>query len=59
MTEEKRKGFTYFVSREQIDAYRKWPIERRLLWLFQANKIRRALPAKVIELQDAFRKGEI
>ncbi len=58
MTEQK-KGYTYTVSREQIDEYRKWPVERRLKWLFQANKMRNLLPKKTIEIQEAFRQGKI
>lgn len=56
---KKAKGFAYFVSREQIDEYRKWPLERRLRWLFLANKLRRSLPARTVELQEAFRSGKI
>jgi hypothetical protein len=52
-------GFTYAVSWEQIDEYRKWPPDRRLKWLFQANKMRRLLPQKTIEIQEAFRQGKI
>jgi hypothetical protein len=59
MMEEKKKGFAYFVSREQIDEYRLWPMERRLQWLFLANKMRKSLPRKTIELQEAFRQGKI
>jgi len=58
MTEQK-KGYTYTVSREQIDEYKKWPVERRLKWLFQANKMRKLLPKKTIEIQEAFRQGKI
>jgi hypothetical protein len=54
-----QKGFGYFVSREQIDEYRLWPMERRLQWLFLANKMRRFLPKKTIEIQEAFREGKI
>jgi hypothetical protein len=54
-----RKGFTYVVSREQIDEYRSWSIERRLQWLYHANKLRRLLPRNVIELQEAFRQAKI
>ena len=57
--EEKKKGFAYFVSREQIEEYRRWPLERRLQWLFFANKMRRFLPPRTIELQNAFREGKI
>jgi hypothetical protein len=58
MTEQK-KGYTYTVSREQIDEYRTWPLDRRLKWLFQANKLRRFLPKKTIEIQEAFRQGKM
>jgi hypothetical protein len=57
--EEQRKGFTYTVSKEQLDDYRKWPIERRLKWLYYANKMRRFLPQKTIEIQELFRSGKI
>jgi len=56
---EQRKGFAYTVSREQIDEYRKWPLERRLQWLFLANKMRKSLSRKTIELQEAFRQAKI
>jgi hypothetical protein len=54
-----KKGFSYTVSSEQVHDYRKWPIERRLEWLFLANKMRKFLPRKTIELQEAFRQGKI
>ena len=57
--EEKRRGFTYYVSQEQMDEYRSWPIERRLQWLYLGNKLRKLLPRETIEIQEAFRKGEI
>jgi hypothetical protein len=56
---EQKKGFTYTVSREQMDEYRTWPLDRRLKWLFQANKMRRLLPKKTIEIQEAFRQAKI
>jgi len=59
MMSEQKKGFTYTVSREQIDEYRTWPLDRRLKWLFQANKMRKFLPKKTIEIQEAFRQGKI
>jgi len=55
----KKKGFSYVVTREQIDEYRRWSIERRLQWLFLANKMRKSLPRKTIELQEAFRQAKI
>jgi hypothetical protein len=61
--EEKRisepKGFDYHVSQEQIDEYRTWPYARRLEWLLAGNRLRQALPRRIIELQDKFRRGEI
>jgi hypothetical protein len=30
--EEERKGVTDYISQEQIDEYRSWPMERRLKW---------------------------
>ncbi len=56
---EERKGFSYHLTRDQLDEYRFWPIERRLKWLFVANKMRRYLPKKTIEIQEAFRQGKI
>jgi hypothetical protein len=58
MTGQKR-GFTYTVSREQIIEYRTWPLARRLKWLFLANKMRKLLPQKTIEIQEAFRQAKI
>jgi len=57
--EEQKRGFSYFVNRDQIDEYRSWTIERRLQWLFLANKMRKFLPRKIIEIQEAFRQGKI
>jgi hypothetical protein len=59
MKEVQNKGFTYTVSKEQIDEYTTWSVDRRLKWLFQANKMRRFLPKKTIEIQEAFRQGKI
>ncbi len=57
--EKEKKGFTYYVSQEQIDEYRRWPMERRLRWLYLGNKLRKSLPRKTIEIQEAFRQGKI
>jgi len=59
MMEEERKGFSYSVSREQIDEYLTWTIERRLAWLLLGNKLRKELPEKTREIQDAFREGRL
>ena len=59
MVNKQRKGFSYYVSQEQIDEYRSWPIERRLKRLLLANKMRKHLPKKTIEIQEAFRQGKL
>jgi hypothetical protein len=59
MKKRQGKGFSYTVSREQIDEYCKWSIGRRLQWIFQGNRIRKLLPKKTIEIQEAFREGKI
>jgi hypothetical protein len=56
---EKKKGFSYILTKEQIDEYCSWSIERRLKWLLIANKMRRYLPKKTIEIQETFREGKI
>jgi hypothetical protein len=56
---KERKGFSYVLSREQIAEYRAWSLERRLKWLYIANKLRKELPPKTIEIQEAFRQGKL
>lgn len=56
---EEKKGFSYILTEEQIEEYRSWSVERRLKWLFIANKLRRFLPEKTIGIQEAFRQGKI
>ena len=53
------KGFDYHVSQEQIEEYSTWPYSRRLEWLLAGNRLRQALPRRIIEIQDKFRRGEI
>ena len=55
----KPKGFDYHVRQEQIDEYRTWSYERRLEWLLAGNRLRQALPRRIIEIQNKFRRGEI
>jgi hypothetical protein len=52
-------GFSYTVPWEQVEEYRSWPYERRLQWLMMGNLLRKSLPRKTIEIQDAFRRGII
>ena len=49
-------GYAGMVSRQTIEEYRKWPMERRLRWLMAGIRLRRSLPEKTVALQDAFRK---
>jgi hypothetical protein len=55
----KNKGFDYHLSIKAIREYQKMPVEKRLLWLYQMNLLRKAYPKKIIELQDKFREGKI
>ena len=56
---KKRKGFGYVLTYDQIETYLTWPIERRLQWLFVANKMRMSLPQKTRAIQEAFRQARI
>ena len=56
---EPRKGFYYHVSQAQIEEYRTWSYTRRLEWLLAGNRLRQALPRRIVEIQDLFRRGEI
>jgi hypothetical protein len=56
---KQRKGFGYVLTQGQIETYRSWSIERRLQWLFVANKMRMSLPPKTRAIQEAFRQARI
>lgn len=53
------KGFSYDVDIKMIREYQKIPLEKRLVWLYQLNLLRKSYPKRIIELQDKFRRGEI
>ena len=55
----KGKGFHYSVDPDQIDRYKKLPLEQRLKWLICGNKLRKSLPERTISIQNAFREGKI
>ena len=55
----KNKGFDYYVSLKAIREYQDLVIEKRLLWLYQVNLLRKAYPERIIELQNKFRDGKI
>lgn len=56
---DETKGFSYYVSDEQLKEYGSWPLEKRLAWLYAGNKLRKQLPEKNREIQDAFRRGDM
>lgn len=53
-----KKGFDYFLAKEQIEEYRRTPLELRLQWLYMGNQLRMGYDKKIIEVQDRFREGE-
>lgn len=54
---KEEKGFSYFVSMKKIREFQKIPIEKRLAWLYEGNKLRKYYPQKTIEIQEKFRRG--
>jgi len=53
-------GFSYHVTDEQIEAYRKLPPEERLRWLEEAQEfIYKALSKEKWEILQKFRRGDI
>lgn len=52
-------GFGYHLTLKRIREYQRMPIEKRLVWLYQGNLLRKAYPKRIIELQDKFREGKI
>lgn len=53
---EKKRGFKYYLTDEQLRRYREKPLELRLAWLYQGNVLRMHLPREIKERQDLFRK---
>lgn len=53
-----KKGFDYFLTKEQIEEYCRTPLELRLQWLYMGNQLRMGYDKKIIEIQDRFREGE-
>lgn len=57
---ETRKGYTYYVTDEQIERYRRLTPEQKLNWLEEANAfINKFLPERSRQLQKMFREGKI
>ncbi|MBI5886070.1 MAG: hypothetical protein HZB85_05750 [Deltaproteobacteria bacterium] len=59
MKRPKDVGFDYYLSKEAIKEYGRKPLVLRLKWLYMGSLLRRSSPAKVVELQEEFRKGRI
>jgi len=59
MKKTKETGFDYYLSMKTIREYGKKPPLLRLQWLYMGCLLRRATPAKVVKLQEEFRKGRI
>lgn len=55
----KPKGYSYTVDVERLLDYARWPIGKKLRWLFLGNKLRRSLPRRTLQVQDAFREGKL
>lgn len=55
----KNSGFGYHLTLKKIREYQKIPIEKRLVWLYQGNLLRKSYPKRIIELQNKFREGKI
>lgn len=57
---EKRGGFSYHYTTEQIQAFQKLSIEQRLKWVEDMNKfLFKFMPAKSKEICEKFRQGKI
>jgi len=55
----KKGGFSYTLSLKRIRDYSRWPLDRRLAWLYQGNLLRMVYPKQIREIQEKFRKGEL
>jgi len=56
--QKKLTGFYYYVDDEKIKEYKKMPLELRLNWLYQLNKLRKYYPKDIIRKHEEFRKGK-
>jgi len=52
-------GFDYFLDEKILRDYRRKPLRLRLRWLYEANKLRKHYPKKIIQLQQSFRHPEV
>ncbi len=57
---EKRRGFHYTVSLEDIRAYKKLPLKDKLTWLEEANQFsHKMIRGRTRRIWEAFRQGRI
>lgn len=60
MSESPEKGYTYYVTDEQIERYRRLTPEQKLNWLEEANGFtNKFLPERSRKLHRLFREGKI
>ncbi|MEW6618732.1 MAG: hypothetical protein AB1422_05210 [bacterium] len=59
MEKNKKGGFEYYLTNEQIEDYNNWPVEMRLKWLSEFNALRKYYPKEIIESHEKFRSGEL
>lgn len=60
MNEPTVKGYSYYVTDEQIRKYRKLTPRQKLEWLEEVNEFtNKAAPDRVKRLHRMFRRGEI
>lgn len=59
-TDDRKGGFSYVVTDEQIRAWKALPAKDKLDWLEQANQfINKALTPERRQIMERFRRGEI
>jgi len=61
MTKKKQtlRGFSYYVSDEILEEYRRWPTHKKLEWLYAANMMEAGLALRIRKLHEKFRKAEL
>ena len=50
-----KSGFNYYLKEDILKGYQEKPVELRLKWLYQINKLRKYYPKEII--YDAYRQG--
>ncbi|MBI5562636.1 MAG: hypothetical protein HY894_07295 [Deltaproteobacteria bacterium] len=58
MKKAKDGGFEYHPTREALREYGKKPLALRLKWLYMGALLRKKCPARIVRIQDEFRRGE-